>query len=436
MGFAHKYQCVEGSWDGFQYRSTCYTDILPLYTIRGMDDDTFPYVDHPEKDTPDTPLHERHGFVEYPVVTGLFMWYAARLGTWQQATFGVEETGGTFLGWNAAMLALTTLATVTLLWHLVPDRRRIALFAAAPTLVYYAFHNWDLLAVFFLVLGIYYAEKRNPFGAGAALALGASSKLFPILVIPFAFIHFARADHLSQAKVLDTVAQFFRVTLWRCRQAWRMVAAAVATLVVVNGPFLIWGSSDLWLETYRFHARRTPNFETPWAVASHYGRKWDIEWLARISDEGSGAVAAATFLFVLVYAWLLLWMLHRGAPLRQAALGAVLAFLIFNKIFSAQYALWVIPFFALLPLRREWVISFFAIDFWAYVTVFSTFDTFGKASFDSSHMWMSWAVLARLGWLVALLVALVADRYWRTLPADPGLNASIEASTARAVHDA
>lgn len=164
LGFSYKDACNDqvGWKDSRQYRSLCYTDITPLYWVRNFDDDAVPYHEHepqPEDLNPDEP----RGFLEYPVLTGLFMWLASMLGTWRVRIFeGTPgpETGQEFFYWNSFLLALLALGTIVLLVRLAKDPRRVLYFAAGSPLLLYAFHNWDLLALFFTVLGLYWFEVR------------------------------------------------------------------------------------------------------------------------------------------------------------------------------------------------------------------------------------------------------------------------------------
>src|SRR5687767_13261134 len=67
-GFLLKAQCLE-PWDGRQYSNLCYNDIQPLFGEREILLGTFPYIggDRSEGGV-------SGGSIEYPVLTGLFMW--------------------------------------------------------------------------------------------------------------------------------------------------------------------------------------------------------------------------------------------------------------------------------------------------------------------------------------------------------------------------
>jgi len=413
MGLALKDSCNGPSWDGYQYRALCYNDIVPLYYAHGFEDDLFPYVDHPERDADrpkgnyDPAKPDTHwGFVEYPVLTGLHMFFAAKLGSvWSRAT-GMPENGQTFLYTNAAMLSAFALASVVLLWRMVPDPRRVALFAAGTPVVLYAFHNWDLMAVFFLILTLYWFE-RGRFGAsGLALSFGASAKLFPIVVAPLLFVVLWRAQYDAPASLARVPAALWRALL-RARNAWLLFVGTVVGFAVVNLPFLLWGSPSIYFEVFRFHLRRTPNFETIWWVAHEWGNRWGFEWMSRLDQRPHlDRLLLAAFVLCFVAVAALAWV-RRWGP-RTAAFAAVLVFLLLNKIFSVQYALWILPFFALLPLPIWTFAVFAAADAWVYSTIFAFFGASGTPRQDDSIRWLSWAVVTRTLSLLTLLAWLVA----------------------------
>jgi uncharacterized membrane protein len=409
LGFLLKDECNNG-WDGRHFTAMCYNDIMPLYGAHGFDDDLFPYVSHPERDAerakvgtlgydPDDPT-THWGFVEYPVLTGLHMWMAAKIGTHWTAAFGGEESPQFFFYVNAAMLAAFALGTTWLLYRLCPDRRRVALFAAGTPLLFYGFHNWDLMPVFFVVLSIYWFEARRFVASGVALSLGVSAKLFPIVVAPLLFLILVRRAWERHRASRGTRAAARAAAT--DPQAWRLVAGGVGGFLAVNLPFLFWGSRELYLEVFRFHERRTPNFETPW-------------WMLQRHLEDAGHAAGSffgdrdrldqvlLFVFVLAYAGLLVatWVNRWGA--REAAFGALLAFLLLNKVFSVQYALWILPFFALIALPTWSYAVYAAADAWVYTTLFPWFTDFSEGDLG----WVSAAVFARWASLVLLLALLL-----------------------------
>ena len=79
LAWTQKSPCLQTNWsDGHQYTEFCYSDTIPLYSAERLDKpDTFPYqtswIDNSGTAT------EQVRYMEYPVLTGLFQWFNARL---------------------------------------------------------------------------------------------------------------------------------------------------------------------------------------------------------------------------------------------------------------------------------------------------------------------------------------------------------------------
>jgi uncharacterized membrane protein len=358
---------------GQQYTRLCYNDIQPLYGIRHMDQDVVPYVDDRVSPGDDPKDYEKHwGFLEYPVLTGLVMYAAAKL----------SDTADGFLLWNVVFLSLFAVATTFVLYRSVDDQRRIAFWALGPPLFLYAFHNWDLIAVFFSVLALHYWRRENTLGTGIALALGASAKLYPIFLAPALGVAILRRDRGLR------------------RDGWRFGLGFAGAAALVNGPFLL-ANPNLFLETYRFHLRRSPNFETFWYALREYGDRWHIQAFRHGTDQQTlGASVLVLLLTGLSGICLLVWR-QRLDPV-WGAFASVLVFMVSNKIFSVQYALWILPFFALLDLRPIKFAAFAAADLYVYWAIFTFFAHFDHAR--DYYDRVAWAVLGRTLVLLWLLV--------------------------------
>lgn len=373
MAWALKSACVGANWDGFQYRNLCYNDIQPLYYARGMESDTFPYVAGEGTNPDGSP----RGFVEYPVLTGLFMYAAARL----------SGSADAFMVWNSVLLSLVALGVTAVLFFATAEPRRVAYWAAAPPLILYAFHNWDLLAVLFGVLGLFFYSRAKYWQSGAACALGASAKLFPLFFLPILGLAILRRERRLGP------------------DSWRFGLGAAGGLAAVNGPFMVL-DFDLWLRTYTFHAGRAPNFETVWYAVGHYGRKWRQEWMTDLVAQSTlQAVIVVLFLALLAALGVLVW---RGRlPPIPAAFGAMLAFMLLNKIYSVQYTLWVMPFFALLAVPRRKFAALVVGDTLAYVAVFTFFLHWEDGRADEFYNWVALGVLLRTAALAWLLLGVL-----------------------------
>ena len=301
-----------------------YSDIKALYHDRALDDGATPYLDYHGSVRPVLQGGNVRGFVEYPVLTGGQMWLTAQ----------PADSATRFLLINAAVLAAAALVATVLLTDLTG--RRVYLFAACPLLAFYAFHNWDLLAVALAVAGIA-ASARGRHGAGGALiGLGAAAKLFPApLVVPLA-LGLLRAGQR--------------------RAAARMALAALAAFVAVNLPVLIANPSG-WNAPYRFHRLRWADPNSIWWWGQWEASVRHVHWHASVAQLNLASTGLTVLIgaAVLVYAW------RRGPESALGAGAALVALAVaLAKVSSPQYALWVLPFFALLRLPVGWWLLFIA----------------------------------------------------------------------------
>ena len=315
-GYALKAPCLTPRvWNGFQFRHSCYSDILPLYAGRNLNTRRFPYFDS----TAATRANRTD--VEYPVGTGLYMGDVAMTVT----------TANSFFNANAIGLALMGILTTVCLARMAADRRRVLLFALGPAVVLYAFHNWDLLAVGPMAVALYAFWRGRDGWAGFALGIAAATKLFPAFIFP--------------ALLLGS---------WkRSRRAPRALAAAfVGGVAALNVPVML-ANFPGWKYPWVFQSTRTANYETSWFMLFRHLSPEHSKWFFDSSFVNlvSGAlfVAGATVMLAIE---------ARREHARPYALSFALLlwFLVTAKVFSPQYALWVLPFFALL--RMPW---------WSYV---------------------------------------------------------------------
>jgi uncharacterized membrane protein len=325
-GLVLKGQCAVGEgYRGKQFIQLCYNDIQALYFERHIDERVFPYVSGTIVDG-----ELRDGASEYPILTGLFTWGVG------QAADNPHE----YFFLTAPFLALAGLGTLLLLARMAP--RRMLLWAAAPALVLYSFHNWDHFAVLAVTAAVWFWSKDEPGRAAVALGVGACLKLFPIMFLIPLFLDVRNKS--------DT------------KRALRTVGLGAAVIAIVNLPFILINAGG-WFATYEYHSQRIWNLDSMWGV------------FASSLDVGSANLLSA-LLTLVTFAWIL-W----TARLRQAVVGsypflqvsaAMLAgYMLWSKIQSPQYTLWLIPFFVLLRVRLFWWVAYALADIAVYIGYFS-----------------------------------------------------------------
>ena len=369
-GFMFKAQCTapEG-WDGRQYSRLCYNDIQPLYGIRSVEHN-FPYVNGRLVDQ-----ELLDGAIEYPVLTGVFMWVAGLLASDINA----------YLRVTAAMLAPFGLIVAYLLARM--SRARAFMWAAAPALVLYAFHNWDLLAVAAAVTGIWLWWKERDAGAAIAFGIGGALKMYPAFMIAPLVLFVLRKRGLRPAVAIG--------------------ALGVATVLLINLPFAL-ANFDGWIATYEFHSLRLGNFDSIWNLGFSSLTPATLNLV-------TGGLTAAAFLAALSVGWVRSRD-GRPYPFVEVSAALVAAFLLFSKVHSPQYALWILPFFALTTVSLGWWVAYSAVDLAVYVGVFRWF-------YDYSYLGEDFTFFKKLMiagvWSRAALLAVIFIVFLRARRAEP-----------------
>jgi uncharacterized membrane protein len=262
------------------------------------------------------------------------------------------------------------------------------LVALAPAFALTATINWDLLAVALLCAGLLAFHRGRDVAAGAALGLGAAAKVFPGLVVPA----LALARHREGRRWLPVT-----------------IGATVA-FVLVNLPFALMNARG-WAFPWLFQGTRRPNVETSWFnimrhLSAHVATQafWQDPY-NRLSSLLAGA------LFV-VGAALYLRASARHARVRPYAdsFAVVLIYLLSAKIYSPQYALWLLPFFVLVEVPWYGFLVFavtdaavwFAVS-WFFLSLPRFHGTGMPAHLTTTEIavWVRYAGLALLLWLSA-----------------------------------
>ncbi|HEY2044926.1 MAG TPA: glycosyltransferase 87 family protein [Jatrophihabitans sp.] len=323
LGYAEKSPCADGKWvNSLQYTHACYSDVIPLWGAEGLSDGAVPYRDHA---------------VEYPVVTGAFMWVTAELTRGWHAlaadhVLPGQDEGVVFGVITCVLLAICGLLAVAATAGAAGERRRwdAAIFAASPLLVFHAFSNWDLLAMAFTSGALWAWSRNRPIAAGLLIGLGAAAKLYPALLL-FPLLLLA-----------------YRNRMWR--PVIGATAAAVAVWLAVNLPVALSWSKGWW-EFYSFSASRPAEASTFWAMLNHY-------YPATFFSKGvngwtpPGAAVAAFLLIALLAVGALALLAPEKPRLAQLVFLSVAAFLLTTKVWSPQYSLWLVPLVALA--RPRW----------------------------------------------------------------------------------
>ncbi|WP_347058681.1 glycosyltransferase 87 family protein [Blastococcus sp. HT6-30] len=372
--------CSDGNWPGqVQYTHLCYSDAVPLFGLYGLDV-ALPYLDVA---------------VEYPVLTGGFMAFAAALSggydSVAAASHLLPSVPPVQSYYVVTCLLLTGCALLVVRSTLALAGRRpwdAALIGLSPLLLVHAFTNWDLFAAALTALGMWAWARRRPVLAGVLLGLGVAAKLYPLFVLAALFLLCLRAGQL-------------RVWL-------RTALAAAAAWAAVNVPVALAEPGNWWY-FFAFNSTRPVDPDSLWNLALHVFGGGVLGGGA--AGGGSPAllnvaVAVSLLVGVGVVAWLTL-----NAPVRprvaQIAFLLVAIFLLTNKVWSPQYSLWLLPLAVLARPRWRSLLAWQATE--ALLWVPRMLWYLGTENNGIDVEWFFLAVVVRDVAVVVLMALVVRD---------------------------
>lgn len=372
-----KNPCRLQGWSSpdYFYRA-CYSDWAELYQSRGLGEGILPFI------TPGV-------LFEYPVLLGLLASGTAVLVDLLAGGAAPGTKSLLYFDLNAVLLTgiwiLTVLATLRL-----ANRRPwdAVVVATAPVIILSGTINWDLWAVLLATAGMLAFARDRPVLAGALWGLGAAVKLYPVLLLGAVLVLALRSGRIRP---------FLSASL-----------GAVASWAAVNVPFLL-RDPEGWVYFLTFSESRDAGFSSGWYV---YNALADRAGAATLSP--AAITAGAMILFALACAGIAVLALRaeRRPRLAQLALLVVGAFILCNKVYSPQYALWLVPLIALAVPRWRVVLAWQLVEVlhWIAVWLYLGGRTSGGAPEHNLGLGMySWAVLAHILATAYVLAVVVGE---------------------------
>jgi uncharacterized membrane protein len=193
----------------------------------------------------------------------------------------------------------------------------------------------------------------------------------------------------------------FAVDRWRAgdrRGAFRLIGWAVGAWLLVNLPVALARPSRWWV-FYRFNRLRMPDVDALWSLGCRATG-------SALCTNAAAVNLGASVLFVagVALAW---WLRSNRNPAFARwtlAFPIVALFVLTSKVYSPQYSLWLVPWFALVLPDLRLFVAFSAADVAVAVSRFGWFAT--EHGLARTPYWMfALAVAVRAGVLVWCLVA-------------------------------
>lgn len=212
-------------------------------------------------------------------------------------------------------------ATIQMLYHMRAEKKWMALLMLLPGTLYFTINRFDILPAFLSLLALWVLQRERQALAGLFLGLGAMTKWYPALFLPvFLAYEFARTRKI----------------------AWTLVLTFGLACLAIVFSTLVWGGLEAVLIPYRFHAQRGME-QVALPVLLDF-------LLIRIA----GIHLPALFFLVFQALQFLPALLALFAKIRrfeQVIAWTVIitaTFIIFSRIYSPQWILWMTPLFLLI----------------------------------------------------------------------------------------
>jgi uncharacterized membrane protein len=304
LSFGKFSHCRSSGWGSPDvYIHMCYSDISALYGAREINTDQWPYA-------------SRDNSVEYPVLTGVVMWATGLL---------IDDPTGyrPYFDLNILLIALLLFASVFILWRLKPEY--VALFPIAPAVFGSLFINWDIYAVLFALLSLYFYKVQKLDLSALFMGVAISTKFYPgVILFGIALIFW------NQKKVTKLI-RYLLVTFL----AW----------VVINLPVAL-TNFDGWWRFFKLNIDRDSDLGSIWYAAA----------LLKWPHPNVNNITMILFLIALMAIGVFYFAVAQSrsdfANLVTVAFLTVAAFVTISKVYSPQYILWLTPL-AVLAMTNE-----------------------------------------------------------------------------------
>ena len=309
------------------YTHACYTDIPALFSERGLNTNTFPYLSSTNS-------------IEYPPIIGLGNWLISFITP-------SENSFRTFFDINALIILVLFFISAIIVRKISPTYQY--LFPLAPAVIASLFINWDMWAVVSTLLAIYYFDKKKYEASGIWLGISIATKFFPIvLLLPIAIIFYRSSQIQLLYRYLFTTAIF-----------WGAINIPIALT-----------HFDGWWRFFKLNLERGADFGSIWYALSLLDIK--IPHLDLIYP----LLSIALFIGLAIY----LLKLPTTPNLAAIALFALVIFTTAGKVYSPQYILWLTPLAVIALQNSKQLITFwfwqateitYHLAIWQYLALFS-----------------------------------------------------------------
>lgn len=217
-------------------------------------------------------------------------------------------------------------ATIELLRKILPKGSYLPYLLLLPAPLYFSINRFDILPAYLTLLSLKMAQEERWNLAAMLLGVGSLTKWYPALLLPAFLLYYFQTTH---------------------RVPWRMALVFFVTCLLIVLPTLLSGGLDALAVPYRFHLERgieTVSLPTLLSKLLHSTLDVTID---------QKALSLTFFLLQIAAVPVLIFVRMDSVDrLLNACLLIITAFVLFSRIYSPQWLLWILPFYILAAKNR------------------------------------------------------------------------------------
>jgi len=252
------------------------------------------------------------------------------------------------------MLIVLFLMFNVLLDLMPPQLSNYAFLVLLPTTVYFTYNRFDILPAFLCLIAYRAATKKNWMLVSVILAIATFTKWYPILLFPGFFLY---------ASTLESKLQ------------WKMIFQFTITSVAIILLSYFQGGLESVLAPYQFHTARSMEYIALPVLINNF--------IGNILNLNFNFSHFFLFFFILQLSAPILIFLIEIDTLERLIHYCIITigvFVLFSRIWSPQWFLWLFPFLVISAKNMKDVATIIAYAFITYLSFPIIFDYYGRTS--------------------------------------------------------